>query len=198
MEENKENLEKENLNAEEQTSEEQNAQNERNETEAEETSNTSSDDDQNGVEKLQIELSASKDKYLRLYSEFENFRRRTAKEKSALILSASEGLMRELLPVLDDFDRAKKAIAGSEDDGAKSLHEGLDLIHNKFFKTLEKQGLKVMESSVGQEFDTDLHEAITQIPAPEEDLKGKVVDEIEKGYLLNDKVLRFAKVVIGA
>lgn len=145
---------------------------------------------------LQDELAEMKDKYLRLFSEFENFRRRTAKEKIELIKTANEDLMAALLPVIDDFDRAKTAM-GSEQADPNALKEGVDLIYNKFKKILETKGLKSMDSQPGTDFNTELHEAITQIPAPEESLKGKVVDTVESGYYLNEKVIRFAKVVIG-
>jgi len=134
------------------------------------------------------------DKYLRLYSEFENFRKRTAKERIELISSAGGGVIKNILPVIDDFDRAIKANSESEDKVA--LKEGFELIRQKMINILTQEGLKPMEA-VNTVFDTDLHEAITQIPAPSDDMKGKVVDVIEKGYYLNEKVLRFAKVVIG-
>ena len=147
-------------------------------------------------EELKLELAESKDKYLRLYSEFENFRRRTAKEKLELVGTANEGLMHSLLPILDDFERADKSY--SEEMEVKAMKEGIDLIHSKFKNVLEQKGIKKMEIEAGSDFDTELHEAITQIPAPEEKLKGKIVDVIENGYLLSDKVVRFAKVVTGA
>jgi molecular chaperone GrpE len=146
------------------------------------------------LEKLQGELAEQKDKFIRLYSEFENFRRRTAKEKLDLIQSAGEQLIKMLLPVIDDFDRAEKTF---KDQDIKEL-EGFFLIHNKFRKILDQSGVKLMEVKPGSEFNADLHEAITQIPAPDETLKGKVVDVVESGYLLNDKVIRFAKVVVGS
>lgn len=147
-------------------------------------------------EELKIELAEAKDKYLRLYSEFENFRRRTAKEKLDLVGTANEGLMHSLLPILDDFERADKSF--SEEMEVKAMKEGIDLIHSKFKNVLEQKGIKKMEIDAGSDFDTELHEAITQIPAPEEKLKGKIIDVIENGYLLSDKVVRFAKVVTGA
>lgn len=147
-------------------------------------------------EKVQAELSESKDKYLRLYSEFENFRRRTSKEKLELINSANESLIQALLPVMDDFERAEQSM--TEEADLKSVKEGLDLIYNKFKGVLEQKGVKKIEADKGSEFDVEYHEAITQIPAPEDDLKGKIVDVVEKGYQLNDKVIRFAKVVTGA
>ena len=144
--------------------------------------------------KLREELTGQKDKYLRLYSEFDNFRRRTAKEKLDLIQSANEQLLKALLPVADDFDRAEKSF---KDVSAKEL-EGFFLIQNKFRRVLEQHNVKVMEIKAGSEFNADFHEAITQIPAPDESLKGKIVDVVEKGYVLNDKVIRFAKVVVGS
>lgn len=156
--------------------------------------NTSGDSE---VEKLSIELQESKDKYLRLYSEFENFRRRTAKEKLDLISTANEELMTALLPVMDDFERAAKSI---DEEGAdkKGIKEGLELVFSKFRKTLEQKGLKAMDAGEGSDFDPEFHEAISQIPAPSKKLKGKVVDVVEKGYMLKDKVIRYAKVVIGS
>jgi molecular chaperone GrpE len=147
-----------------------------------------------GLAKVQAELAEQKDKYIRLYSEFENFRRRTAKEKIEMIASANEQLIKSLLPVADDFERAEKSFKDRND---KEL-EGFFLIYNKFKKTLEQYGVKVMELGPGSDFNADVHEAITQIPAPNEKLKGKIVDVVEKGYLQNDKVIRFAKVVIGS
>ncbi len=158
---------------------------------AEETSEESE------IQKLTIELQESKDKFLRLYSEFENFRRRTAKEKLDLISTANEELMSALLPVLDDFERAKKAFE-EEGNDLDSIKEGIDLVSSKFQKTLISKGLKPMDTGEGSDFDPDFHEAITQIPAPSKKLKGKVVDVIEKGYMLKDKVIRYAKVVIGS
>jgi molecular chaperone GrpE len=145
---------------------------------------------------LEGQIAESKDKYLRLYSEFENYRRRTAREKIELIDTASEGIMTELLPVLDDFERAIKST--EDGSGEQSVREGLDLIYHKFKKILEQKGLKNMNSEIGEDFDPDFHEAITQIPAPEKKLKGKIVDVIEKGYLIKDKVIRYAKVVTGS
>jgi molecular chaperone GrpE len=150
--------------------------------------------DEISVEKLQSDLAEQKEKFIRLYSEFENFRRRTAKEKLDLIQSANEQLIKTLLPVIDDFDRAEKSFRDKND---KEL-EGFFLIHSKFKKILEQAGVKIMDVKAGSDFNADLHEAITQIPAPDEKLKGKVVDVIEPGYVLNDKVIRFAKVVVGS
>lgn len=147
-------------------------------------------------EQLKAELEESKDKHLRLYSEFENFRRRTAKEKLEMVNTANENLLSSLLPVLDDFERADKSFDDKMD--VKSMKEGVDLIFNKLKNAMEQKGLKKMEIEAGSDFDPEFHEAITQIPAPEESLKGKIVDVIEPGYLLNDKVIRYAKVVTGS
>ncbi|HRK52357.1 MAG TPA: nucleotide exchange factor GrpE [Cyclobacteriaceae bacterium] len=143
--------------------------------------------------KLQDDLSEAKDKYVRLYAEFDNHRRRTSKEKLDLIQNANEELIVALLPILDDFDRAEKASTKTEKVGA----EGFLLIKNKLVKVLDQYGVKEMEMGAGSDFDSDLHEAITQAPTTEESMKGKIVDVIEKGYLLNEKVIRYAKVVIG-
>ncbi len=145
------------------------------------------------LKKLQDELAEAKDKYVRLYAEFENHRRRTAKEKQDLIFGANETLLKALLPVLDDFDRAEKSF---KDLNTKEA-EGFFLIQNKYKKTLELYGVKPMEITAETPFNADLHEAITQAPVPDEAKKGKIVDVVEKGYLLNDKVIRFAKVVVG-
>jgi molecular chaperone GrpE len=134
------------------------------------------------------------DKYLRLYSDFDNYRKRTMKEKAELIMSASSGVMKDLLPVLDDFERA--IVSNQKVEDATALKEGFQLIYNKFKNTLHAKGLKPMESK-GENFDLDLHEAITNIPVEDEAMKGKVIDEVEKGYYLNEKVLRYAKVVVG-
>jgi molecular chaperone GrpE len=147
-------------------------------------------------EKLKAEIADLKDKYLRLYSDFDNFRKRTAKEKIDLIQSANKDLFLALIPVVDDFERGKRFEVQAEKD-IKVMEAGIELIYNKLVRILEHQGLKVMPNTIGQIFDMDFHEAITQIPAPSEDMKGKVVDEIEKGYLIGEKVVRFAKVVVG-
>lgn len=147
------------------------------------------------VDSASRELAELKDKYLRLYADFENFRRRTAKEKLDLIGNANEGLLQSLIPVVDDFERAMQSIENTND--VTALKEGVSLIYTKLFKTLEGKGLKPMTAK-GEPFDADLHESVTQFPAPSDDLKGKVIDEIEKGYYLNDKVIRFAKVIVGS
>lgn len=147
------------------------------------------------TDKLEAEVAELKDKYLRLYADFENFRRRTAKEKLDLISNANEELMKAVLPVVDDFERAMASFETVSE--IAPLKEGVGLIYNKFSKTLEAKGLKPMTAK-GEVFDADLHESITQFPAPSADLKGKVIDEIEKGYFLNEKVIRYAKVVVGS
>lgn len=149
------------------------------------------------VERLKKDVEEFKDKYLRLYSEFENFRRRTAKEKVDFLKTANKDLILALLPVLDDFERGDKAF-NKEKTSVEQLKEGYDLIFHKFKMALEKEGLKKIEVSQGSEFDVEQHEAVTQFAAPTPELKGKVIDELEKGYLLGDKVIRFSKVVVGA
>ena len=134
------------------------------------------------------------DKYMRLYAEFDNFRKRTMREKADLISSASSDIMTQLLPLVDDFDRAE---ANATDD-VEAMKEGMKLIHSKLVATLTSKGLKPMDAKAGDDFDVDKHEAIANIPSPSEDLKGKIVDVVEKGYMLGDKVLRYSKVVIGA
>ncbi|AHJ96428.1 nucleotide exchange factor GrpE [Hymenobacter swuensis] len=144
--------------------------------------------------KTEAELADLKDKYLRLAAEFENYKRRTTKERADLFKTANQELMVALLPVLDDFDRARHHTKDTEDAGA--VRESVEIIYNKLSKTLSQKGLVTMEAK-GGDFDPELHEAITQIPAPSEDLKGKIVDEVERGYYLGDKVIRHAKVVLG-
>jgi len=136
-----------------------------------------------------------KDKYFRLYAEFDNFRKRSQRERVELLQGAGGDVISELLPVLDDFERAVKANETLEDLAA--VKEGFVLIYHKMFKRMEARGLKPMDSD-GSVFDVDFHEAITNVPSPTPDMKGKVVDTVEKGYLYNEKVLRFAKVVVGA
>jgi molecular chaperone GrpE len=146
------------------------------------------------TKKLQDELAEAKDKYVRLYAEFDNHRRRSAKEKLEMITSANEQLLKTLLSVVDDFERAEKSFKEKNDKES----EGFFLIQTKFKKILEQYNVKAMDLTKGSAFDPDLHEAITHIPATEEKLKGKIMDVVEKGYLLNDKVIRFAKVVTGS
>jgi molecular chaperone GrpE len=148
---------------------------------------------EDATEKLQAELEEQKDKYLRLFAEFDNFKRRNAKERIELIQTAGKDVIVSLLEVMDDFERAEKQMQNSDD--AAAIKEGIGLVFNKFKNTLAAKGLKSMES-INTEFDVEKHEAITEVPAPD-NMKGKVVDEVEKGYYLNNKLIRFAKVVVG-
>lgn len=162
-----------------------------------------SEDNQNDIEainiqeieeKLNEELAKEKDKFMRLFAEFENYKKRTNKERIELFKTAGQDIIQSLLPVLDDFDRAYAEIAKTDE---KDLLKGVELIKNKLNNTLKIKGLESVELNAGDDFNADIHEAITQIPAPSEDLKGKIVDVVEKGYKLGDKVIRFPKVVIG-
>lgn len=146
------------------------------------------------LDALKLELVDQKDKYLRLMAEFENFRRRTAKERIELIQTASKEVIVSFLDVLDDCDRAEKQLNSSDDIAIQK--EGIQLVFNKVRSTLNAKGVVAMES-INETFDVDKHEAITEVPVPNEKMKGKIVDEISKGYLLNDKIIRFAKVVVG-
>jgi len=145
------------------------------------------------VEKLKSEIAELKDKYLRQVAEFENFRRRTAKERIEMIQTAGKEVITSLLDVLDDCDRAEKQLQASDDT---LLKEGIQLVFNKFRNTMQSKGVKPMQT-IGTDFNPDQHEAITEIPAPSEAMIGKVIDEVMKGYFLNDKIIRFAKVVVG-
>lgn len=167
---------------------------------AEENNDENSSESENNAEELSelekktIEYNELHEKFIRLYSEFDNYRKRTAKEKIEITKTAAERVMKDILPTLDDFQRAIDHNEKLEDLSA--MREGFQLIENKLFKSLEKQGLKQMESK-GETFDAEKHEAITNIPAPSDDMKGKIVDVIERGYTLNDKIIRFPKVVVG-
>lgn len=145
-------------------------------------------------EQLKNDLEKEKDKFLRLFAEFENYKRRTSKERLELFKSANQEVMTAMLPVLDDFDRALNEINKAKD---KELLKGVELIHNKFRETLRSKGLEAMDIKQGEAFDPDIHEAITQVPAPSDKLKGKIVDVVERGYKLGEKIIRFPKVVIG-
>lgn len=146
------------------------------------------------LEETKVQLQEQKDKFLRLFAEFDNYKKRTAKERLDLIKTAGQDIVMEMVSVLDDFERAEKAMAGSED--IEAAKDGFKVIKEKMFKKLQNKGLEPMDS-LNKEFDADLHEAITEIPAPTEELKGKIVDVIEKGYKLGDKIIRYAKVVVG-
>jgi molecular chaperone GrpE len=145
---------------------------------------------QDSLDKLESEKQELQDKFTRLFAEFDNYKKRTAREKLELLGSAGSDVMESLIPVLDDFERGIKASSGKDS-------EGIELIYNKLNSVLKGKGLTTLETKPGDDFDLDLHEAITKIPAPSEDLKDKVVDVIEKGYKMGDRIIRFAKVVIG-
>lgn len=164
------------------------------ETANEQLENTDNSSETAPISSVEDQIAALNDKYLRLYSEFDNYRKRTNKEKLDLIATASAGVLKDLLSVMDDFERA---IANNETvEDIQGIKDGFKLIQHKLKSTLEAKGLKQMEAK-NQPFDADLHEAIANIPAPSDELKGKVIDDVEKGYYLNDKVIRFAKVVVG-
>lgn len=145
-------------------------------------------------ERLKIDLGNEKDKFLRLFAEFENYKKRTSKERIDLFKTANQEVLLAMLPVLDDFDRAWAQVSKSEDE---NLKVGVQLIHEKLRTTLESKGLEQVKIEVGDTFNADFAEAITQIPAPSKELKGKIVDVVEKGYKLGDRIIRFPKVVIG-
>ncbi len=159
-----------------------------------ENNNLESPTNEDKAEKLEVELSEQKDKYLRLMAEFENYKRRTSKERIELIQTAGKDVIISMLEVLDDVDRAEKQLNSSDDIAVQK--EGIQLVFNKIRNSLYAKGVKVMES-VNTDFDVEKHEAITEIPAPTDKMKGKVLDEVQKGYYLNDKLIRFAKVVVG-
>jgi molecular chaperone GrpE len=175
----KENIQDENL--------EQNENNQEQETQEEVT-------ELSQEEILSNQLAEANDKFARLFAEFDNYKKRTSKERVELISTAGEKVISKLLTVLDDFDRALNAMATAQD--VESVKQGVELVNNKFRKILENEGLKEM-TVIGETFDADFQEAITAIPSPSGDMKNKVIDVVEKGYTLNDKVIRFAKVVIG-
>jgi len=159
-----------------------------------ETTNSSNESIDNTIEKIQAQLNDQKDKYLRLFAEFDNFKRRTAKERIELMQTASKDVVVSMLEVLDDCDRAEKQLETSED--IAQIKEGIQLVFAKLRSTMASKGVKAMES-IHTSFDVEKHEAITEIPAPTEDLIDKVVDEVIKGYYLNNKIIRFAKVIVG-
>lgn len=147
-------------------------------------------------EQLKLELIQEKDKFLRLFAEFENYKKRTSRERIELFKTANEDLMTVLLPILDDFDRAINEIKKAKEED-KELFKGIELINNKLRNSLALKGLSVIDAKGGDVFDVELHEAITQIPAPTDDLKGKIIDVLEQGYKLGEKVIRYPRVVIG-
>lgn len=172
----------------------------RNENEEQTNTNPETDNKEAGAGNLSTEQTPEEkyvelnDKFLRLYSEFDNYRKRTNKEKIELISTAGAGILKDLLPVLDDFERA--IINNEQVNEPETLKEGFHLIYNKFKSTLETKGLKPMVT-VGELFDSELHEAVANVPAPSDEMKGKIMDDVEKGYFLHDKVVRYAKVVVG-
>lgn len=187
-----EQVKEEELQQEETQTEAQNAEVESQNAETEQPAKEETPEDK--IAALQAELEKSQKEYLFLMAEFDNYRKRTVKEKAELIKNGGEKAMLGLLPVIDDFERAIDAIDKSSD--VEGLKEGVDLIYNKFMKYLESQQVKPMEST-GTDFDADIYEAVTTFPAPDESMKGKVIDTVQKGYTINEKVLRHAKVVVG-
>jgi molecular chaperone GrpE len=162
--------------------------------EAEQPLHQEAKEEVNELDALKKELDEQKEKFIRLYAEFDNFKRRNAKERIELIQTAGREVIQSLLEVMDDCDRAEKQMHQSDD--LKQIREGLTLVFTKFRNTLHSKGLKEMKS-IGEEFNPDFHEAITEIPVTDEKMKGKIVDELERGYTLNDKIIRFSKVVVG-
>lgn len=158
------------------------------------TEETQQEENQDPLEDLKSEVEKEKERYLRLFAEFENYKKRTGRERLELFKTASQDVMISLLPILDDLERALVELKKSEDD---SYFTGVELINNKLKETLRQKGLEVMKVEVGDLFDAEKHEAITQIPAPEDKLKGKIIDVIEKGYTLGERIIRYPKVVIG-
>jgi molecular chaperone GrpE len=146
------------------------------------------------LDQAKVDLAEQKDKFLRLMAEFDNYKRRTAKERMDLIQTAGKDVIVSLLDVLDDCDRAEKQLGITDDIAVQK--EGIQLVFNKIRSTMQAKGLTAMES-IGKDFDAELHEAITEVPVPDDKQKGKVIDEVTKGYLLNEKIIRFAKVVVG-
>lgn len=187
-----EQVKEEELQQEETQTEAQNAEVESQNAEEEQPAKEETPEDK--IAALQAELEKSQKEYLFMMAEFDNYRKRTVKEKAELIKNGGEKAMLGLLPVIDDFERAIDAIDKSSD--VEGLKEGVDLIYNKFMKYLESQQVKPMEST-GTDFDADIYEAVTTFPAPDESMKGKVIDTVQKGYTINEKVLRHAKVVVG-
>jgi len=151
-------------------------------------------EDVDSLEKLREDFENEKDRYLRLFAEFENYKKRTGRERIDLFKTAGQEVILSLLPVMDDFDRALKEIDKTDDD---NLYKGVELISNKLQETLRAKGLEPIGTQKGDSFNADIHEAVTQIPAPTDDLKGKIIDVIEKGYTLGEKIIRFPKVIIG-
>ncbi|MDX1365127.1 nucleotide exchange factor GrpE [Arenibacter latericius] len=165
-----------------------------NEIDQETTSEMEKEEELSVEEQLKEDLGKEKDKFLRLFAEFENYKKRTSKERMDLFKTAGQEVILSLLPVMDDFDRALAEISKSEDDG---MYQGVLLINNKLRETLKSKGLLEVEVKEGDDFDAEIHDAVTQIPAPDEKLKGKIIDVVQKGYKLGDKIIRHPKVVVG-
>ena len=165
-----------------------------NEKDLESNLNNHLEEEKSMEEQLKEDLDKEKDKFLRLFAEFENYKKRTTKERMDLFKTAGQEVIVALLPIMDDFDRALKEVSKVTD---KELFKGVDLIRNKFKETLKSKGLQEIETKEGDAFDAEVHDAITQIPAPHEKLKGKIIDVVEKGFKLGDKIIRFPKVVVG-
>ncbi|CEN49956.1 nucleotide exchange factor GrpE [Capnocytophaga canimorsus] len=175
----------------------QEATNEAQTTTQAETTTEKADNESENLSKedaLNEELAKEKDRFLRLFAEFENYKKRTTKERLELFKTAGQDILSAMLPIIDDFDRALIQISKSED---KEMLKGVELIHSKFLNTLKSKGLEQVEAKAEDVFDSEIHEAVTQIPAPTENLKGKIIDVVEKGYKLGDKVIRYPKVVVG-
>lgn len=149
---------------------------------------------ENPQSNLEEALAKEKDKFLRLFAEFENYKKRTSKERMELFKTAGQDILSAMLPIVDDFDRALVEISKSGDE---NLVKGVELIYNKLMNTLKLKGLEKVEAASGDAFDSEIHEAITQIPAPSDELKGKIIDVVEKGYKLADRIIRYPKVVVG-
>ncbi|MFJ1376936.1 nucleotide exchange factor GrpE [Capnocytophaga canimorsus] len=183
-------MKQEDINSQEATSEAQTT------TQAETTTEKADNQSENlsKEDALNEELAKEKDRFLRLFAEFENYKKRTTKERLELFKTAGQDILSAMLPIIDDFDRALTQISKSED---KEMLKGVELIHSKFLNTLKSKGLEQVEAKVEDVFDSEIHEAVTQIPAPTENLKGKIIDVVEKGYKLGDKVIRYPKVVVG-
>ncbi|APG60155.1 nucleotide exchange factor GrpE [Christiangramia salexigens] len=163
-------------------------------SESTEESENTNESELSEEEKLKEEVQKEKDKFLRLFAEFENYKRRTSKERLELFKTANQEVMTAMLPVMDDFDRALNELKKSGDE---NLLTGIELIHNKLKETLKAKGLERMEVEQGEDFDSEIHEAITQMPAPSDKLKGKIVDVVEPGYKLGERIIRYPKVVTG-
>lgn len=201
MDKEEKNIKDQELNQEEKTQQDNNTETknnteqENNEEQTTITEDSKQEPKEETTESLGNKLLEINDKYLRLYSEFENYRKRTNKERLEMIENASESLIKDILPIVDDFERALQTMEKEEDEKVKNTKEGMTLIYKKLLSTLERKGLKPINAK-GEVFDENLHEAVSQLPAQNEEDKGKVFDEVQKGYYLNNKVIRYSKVVV--